>query len=103
MLLGLVGAVLAQPAVDPDVFKTKAAFSVDDRGASLSTAIATVEPRTGATGYSWLRINFYGFAPDAADIAAAVKGNIRSMEAKFNKLTANPSRYNTSWPPQSGR
>jgi hypothetical protein len=63
----------------------------------LSTAIATIEPRTGAPDYSWLRIWFYGFPPDADDMAAIDKGNIQSMDKKLNRLAANPAVYRTSF------
>ena len=55
-------SVYSRPAAfDPNSFHTDAKFSVNDVAMSLSTAIATVEPRRGAPGYSWLRITFYSF------------------------------------------
>jgi len=97
MTLAVAAAALAGPDVSPDAFKTNAAFFVDDIAAKLSSAIATIEPHKLASDYSWLRIHFYGFPPDGNDIAAAVKGNVQSMEKKFNGLASNPALYRTSW------
>jgi hypothetical protein len=82
--------------IDPSTFKTTATFSVDNTASSLSTAIATLEARGGAPGYSWLRINFYAFPPAAEDLAAAEKGNLESMEKKRMKKSGDTKDYNSS-------
>jgi hypothetical protein len=82
--------------IDPSTFKTTATFSVDNSASSLSTAIATLEARRGAPGYSWVRINFYAFPPAAEDLAAAEKGNLESMEKKRMKKFGDTRDYNSS-------
>lgn len=95
IVLCLTGAAAADPApVDPGAFKTSAKFSVGDVVMSLSSAVATIEARAGAPGYSWLRIYFYSFPLDAEDIAGAAKGNLRSMERK--QLALDAREYNRS-------
>jgi hypothetical protein len=96
-LFFIVGLAFAEPArLDPSSFNTNATFSVDEDAMSLSTAVATLEPRLGAPGYSWLRIHFYSFALAADDIAGALKGSMASMDKKANMKAANPSDYNHS-------
>ena len=62
----------------------------------LSTAIATIEPRPGAPGYSWLRISFYSFPVAADDLASVMKGDTHSMDRKWNQKASNPNDYNNS-------
>ena len=62
----------------------------------LTSVAATIEPRPGAPGYSWLRIHFYSFPFTAADIAGAVKGRLESMDARWTKKAINPKDYNHS-------
>jgi hypothetical protein len=50
-----------------------ATFTVDGVATRPRAAVATIQPRTGAPGYSWLRIFFYPSAA-AADRAAATHG-----------------------------
>ena len=83
-------------SVDPKSFQTHANFSVDNNAMSLSTAIATIEPRLGAPGYSWLRITFYSFPVTADDIAGVMKGDVGSMDKKWNNMASNPKDYNIS-------
>jgi hypothetical protein len=82
--------------IDPSSFKTIATFSVDNSVSSLTTAIATIEARRGAAGYSWVRINFYSFPVSAEDLAGAQKGNVESMDKKWMKKSTNPKDYNSS-------
>ena len=82
--------------VDPGSFATRAGFSVDDVSLSLSTAIATIEPRLGAPGYSWLRIYFYSFPVAPEDMPALLKGDVSSMERKWNQKSSDPKNYNVS-------
>jgi len=78
-------------------FNTNAKFGVDSTSLVLSTAVATIEARPGATGYSWLRIYFYSFPPTAVDLTAIANGNIDSMEASWMKLAdKHDNSYNTS-------
>jgi hypothetical protein len=97
LVLSAGASVYSRPAAtDPNSFHTDAKFSVNDVAMSLSTAIATVEPRRGAPGYSWLRTTFYSFPPAADDLAAVLKGDTSSMDSKWNKKASNPKDYNTS-------
>jgi hypothetical protein len=97
LVLCAAGPVFSGPApVDANSFHTSAKFSVDNDAMSLSTAVATIEPRRGAPGYSWLRIYFYSFPVAADDLAAVTKGDTSSMDGKWNKKASNPSDYNTS-------
>jgi len=82
--------------IDPSTFKTNSTFSVDNSVSSLTTAIATIEARRGAPGYSWVRINFYSFPVAAEDLAGIEKGNVESMDKKWMKKASNPKDYNSS-------
>lgn len=85
----------APPAKDP--FATTASFSVDSTAFSLSSVVATIEPRLNAPGYSWVRIHFYSFPPAADDMAGIENGNLSSMEKKRNKLAdRHDNSYNVS-------
>ena len=98
LVLCVTAPVLSGPAsVDPNSFQTNANFSVDNNEMSLSTAVATIEPRLGAPGYSWLRISFYSFPVTADDIAGVMKGDTGSMDRKWNKKASNPKDYNNSY------
>lgn len=97
LVLCLAASVQSNPAsVDPNSFRTNANFSVDNHSMSLSTAIATIEPRLGAPGYSWLRIHFYSFPVTADDLPGVVKGDAGSMDKKRNRKASNPTDYNSS-------
>jgi hypothetical protein len=100
LVAGLLCVPVASSArpnpIDPSSFKTIATFSVDNSVSSLTTAIATIEARRGAPGYSWVRINFYSFPVSAEDLAGAQKGNVESMDKKWMKKSANPKDYNSS-------
>ncbi len=94
----VTGQALSGPAsVDPSSNQKNANFSVDNNSLSLTTAVATIEPRQGATGYSWLRISFYSFPLTAEDIAALIKGDTASMDRKWSKKADNPNDYNNSY------
>ena len=96
-LLFVPVAASARPTpIDPSSFKTNATFSVDNRVSSLTTAIATMEARRGAPGYSWIRINFYSFPVATEDLAGAQEGNVESMDKKWMKKSSNPKEYNSS-------
>jgi hypothetical protein len=96
-MLGSIGAALADPMpIDPSTFSTSAKFSVDKSAMTLSSAVATIEPRLGAPGYSWLRITFYGFPLTADDVAGVTSGNTESIEKKWSAMASNPADYNRS-------
>jgi hypothetical protein len=101
-LFGVLVLCLAIPAfsgpasVDPNSFHTNANFSVENNAMSLTTAVATIEPRLGAPGYSWLRIYFYSFPVAADDLAGILKGDTGSMDKKWNSKASNPKDYNSS-------
>ena len=98
LVFGVTGPALSGPAsVDPNSFHTNANFSVDNNAMSLSTAIATIEPRLGAPEYSWLRISFYSFPMTGEDIAKIVKGDTSSMDKKRNKMAGNSRDNNNSY------
>jgi len=97
LVLCVAGEVLSgQISVDPNSFHTNAKFSVDNDAMSLSTAVATIEPRLGAPGYSWVRIYFYSFPVAADDIARVMRGDTGSMNGKWMKKASNPDDYNKS-------
>jgi hypothetical protein len=81
---------------DPKAFETHAVFSIDNDAMTLTSVAATIEPRPGAPGYSWVRMNFYSFKFTAADMAGAVKGSVASMDARWTNLAGNPKVYNHS-------
>ena len=96
-ILCVAGPALSGSApIDPNSFHTHANFSVDNDAMSLSTAVATIEPRLGAPGYSWLRIYFYSFPVAADDVASVMKGDTGSMERKRTQKASNPKDYNAS-------
>ena len=90
-------AFSGQTTVDPNSFHTSASFSVDNSAMSFSTAVATIEPRLGAPGYSWLRISFYSFPVAAEDIPAVMKGDTSTMDKKRTNKASNPKDYNSSY------
>jgi hypothetical protein len=97
LVLCLAGPALSGPAsVDPNSFHTQANFSVDNDAMSLTTAVATIEPRLGAPGYSWVRIYFYSFPVAADDMAGVLNGDTGSMDKKWNQKASNPKDYNNS-------
>ena len=97
LVLCVAMPVFSGPAsIDPNSFHTSANFSVDNNAMSLSTAVATIEPRLGAPGYSWLRISFYSFPVAVDDIAGILKGDTGSMDKKWNKKASDPKDYNIS-------
>jgi hypothetical protein len=97
LVLCLAVPAFSGPAsVDPNSFHTNANFSVENNAMSLSTAVATIEPRLGAPGYSWLRIYFYSFPVAADDLAGILKGQTGSMDKKWNSKASNPKDYNNS-------
>jgi hypothetical protein len=91
--IALAGSSLSTP----DSFSTTAKFAVNQDHLSLSSAIATIEPRPGAPGYSWVQINFYSFPPAADDLPGIAKGNVASMDRKWEKLSdRHDNSYNVS-------
>jgi hypothetical protein len=87
----------ASPPLTPDSFGTSAQFAVDNNHLSLSSVIATIEPRLGASGYSWVRIHFYSFPPAVGDMAGIVRGDLTSMDKKWEKLAdRHDNSYNLS-------
>lgn len=97
LVLCLAGPVLSGPvSIDPNSFHTQANFSVGNDAMSLTTAVATIEPRLGAPGYSWVRIYFYSFPVAEDDMAGIVKGDTASMDKKWNSKASNPKDYNAS-------
>lgn len=97
LLCVTVAGISATAAVDLNSFHTSAKFSVDGTDLSLSTAVATIEPRLGAPGYSWLRISFYSFPVAPEDLAGILKGDTVSMDRKWSKKSSDPKSYNTSY------
>jgi hypothetical protein len=87
---------LLQAAVTPASFTTKARFSSGATSLSLSTAVATIEPRLAAPGYRWLRVHFYAFPLTPADVAAVTKGNIEPLDRRWKSNAGNPAKYNVS-------
>jgi len=65
---------------------TTATFSVDGAARTSSTAVATVQPRTGAPAYSWLRIYFYASPLGSADAASAARGRIDAIKARWSAV-----------------
>jgi hypothetical protein len=93
----LICPYLAFPAaIEPGAFQTSAKFSIDRDSMSLATGVATIEPRLGAPGYSWVRINFYSFPVAAEDIPNILNGDVRSMDKKWSQKSGNPADYNHS-------
>jgi hypothetical protein len=91
------GAFAVAASIEPGSFHTNATFSVDHEAMALSTAVATIEPRLGAAGYSWLRINFYSFPVEASDLAGILKGDASSMDKKRRSKEPNIENYNKSY------
>jgi hypothetical protein len=92
-----IAGISVAAAVDLNSFHTRAMFSVDKTDLSLSTAVATIEPRLGAPGYSWVRINYYTFPVDAEDLAGILKGDTASMDKKWSKKSSDLKYYNSSY------
>jgi len=85
------------PQLTPDSFSTNAQFAVDNSHLSLTSVIATIEPRLGVPGYSWIRIHFYSFPPAPEDMVALAKGDVDSMDKKWEKLAdKHDNSYNVS-------
>jgi hypothetical protein len=91
------GALAGTTAIEPGSFHTNANFSVDHEAMALSTAVATIEPRLGAPGYSWLRINFYSFPVEASDLVGILKGDASSMDKKRRAKVPKVEDYNKSY------
>jgi hypothetical protein len=71
-LMWALGLVMA--ATSPSSAQT-ATFRVDGVTSTPLTAVATIQPRPGAPGYSWLRIYFYS-SLTAAERRQAERGGI---------------------------
>lgn len=65
---------------------SNARFSVDGTASTPSTAVATIQPRTGAPGYYWLRVYFYSAPLASDDSASATKGRVESIKAKWSAV-----------------
>ena len=50
----------------------------------------------GAQGYRWLRVHFYSYPLTPSDAAAAMKGNIESLEHRWKAMAGTPAEYNVS-------
>jgi hypothetical protein len=75
-----------------------ARFGVDGVTTTPSTIVATIQPRTAAPGYSWLRIYFYPSSLTAGERAKATKGDVESIRtawAAVLQLTVDKNR--TVW------
>ncbi|HYN06245.1 MAG TPA: hypothetical protein VES67_02545 [Vicinamibacterales bacterium] len=59
-----------------------AKFGVDGVTNTPSTIVATIEPRTAAAGYSWLRVYFYS-SLSAGERASAAKGLVESIRTAW--------------------
>jgi hypothetical protein len=60
-----------------------ARFVVDGRATAPSTMFATIQPRLGAPGYSWIRVYFYATPIAAAERARAADGGIESISTRW--------------------
>jgi hypothetical protein len=80
---GLSAAVVALLAAGSG---SHATFSVDGAASTSTTVIATIQPRTGAPGYSWLRIYFYPSSLGAGDRAKGVAGRVGAITARWNAV-----------------
>ena len=76
-------AALAVVALAP---VSRGRFSAANVTTISSVAIATIEPRAGAPGYSWLRVYFYSAALTPDDRAAAAQGRERSIKARWSAV-----------------
>jgi hypothetical protein len=63
-----------------------ATFSVDGSATTSSTALATIQPRTGALGYSWLRVYFYSARLTSGDLLSGAQGRVEAMKAKWSAV-----------------
>ena len=82
-------------AASSSPFDTDAKFSVDSSSLHLSSAVAVIEPHF-TQGYYWVRIHFYSFSPIEDDIANITKGNVKTMDTRWNKLVdKGVDAYNT--------
>ena len=89
-------AALAGQAAGPAAFHTAAHFSAGHTQLSLSTAVATIQPRPGTPGYSWLRVSFYAFPLTAEDVGSVTQGRTDILEARWRRTSSNPAVYNVS-------
>lgn len=98
LFCSLTACLLAARTPAPrEPFTTIAKFSVDTTSLTLSSAVATIEPRRGEPGYFWVRIHFYPFPLTASDIAAARKGDTRSLDKKSNINSYDPKIHDNSF------
>jgi len=86
--------VAVASSIAPSDFKVAATMGVDNFLASLNYGVATIAPRFGAPGYSWLYIEFYSFAPLPGDVVELSKGSTKSMQGRWYKTAADPVAYN---------
>lgn len=97
LLLCTTGAALANPpAIDSGTFRTAAKFSGATTSLTLSSAVATIELRPGALGYSSLKVTFHFFPVAPGDVAGLTSGNLTSVEKRWNEKAGKPKDYNAS-------
>ena len=63
-----------------------ARFSVDGAVTTASTTVATIEPRSAAPGYSWLRVYFYSAPLPVADARQAAEGRIDAVKTRWSAV-----------------
>lgn len=63
-----------------------AKFSVDGVTRTPSTIVATIQPRTAASGYSWLRVYFYSSSLPASERANAASGRVASIRTRWTAV-----------------
>jgi len=65
---------------------TSGNFSVNGVARHATSAAATIEPRLGAPGYSWLRIYFFPSALSAHDRALAASGHVKAIARPWSAV-----------------
>ena len=80
MRLLWASALLAATAISS---AQTARFAVDGVTTAPSTTVATIEPRTAAPGYSWLRLYFYPSSLTGGERALATKGDVESIRTRW--------------------
>jgi hypothetical protein len=72
-------------------------FVVEGTTGASSTVVVTVEPRSGAPGYAWLRVYFYPAPLTPPDKTAAEQGRIAAIKAKWNGVLQVTVANSTIW------
>ena len=95
MRLLWVSALLAVAAISS---AQTSRFGVDGVTTTPSTTVATIQPRTAAPGYSWLRIHFYSSSLTARERANATKGDVESIRTGWaSVLQLTVDKNSTVW------